>query len=59
MKKLLLMAALFCFAAAPAAMAQNYETPQNLEQQQNQYAKDAPCQCPQSRQDRGSYGGSS
>ena len=31
MKKLLLMAVLFCFAAAPAAMAQNYETPQKVE----------------------------
>ena len=41
MKKLFLMAALFCFAAAPAAMAQNYETPQQVEQQQAQYAKDA------------------
>ena len=36
MKKLLLMAVLFCFAAAPAAMAQNYETPQQVEQQQAQ-----------------------
>ena len=41
MKKLLLMAALFCFAAAPAAMAQTYETPQQVQQQQAQLAKDA------------------
>ena len=35
MKKLLLMAVLMCFAAAPAAMAQTYETPQQVQQQQD------------------------
>ena len=44
MKKLMILAVLFCFAAAPAAMAQNYETPQNVEQIKNdqaQYGKNA------------------
>ena len=44
MKKLILMAVLFCFAAAPAALAQNYETPQSqqqMQQEQAQFARDA------------------